>query len=437
MRIAYLAAGAGGMYCGSCIHDNAAAAALQQLGHEVALLPTYTPLRTDEEGVSDPQLFYGAVGVYLRHRSGFFRRLPRPLARLLDRRGLIRWAARVGGATDPAGLGGLTLDVLRGERGAQSAELDRLVEWLAASFRPDVVQITNSLLLGLARRIKERLGVPVIVGLQGEDLFIEQLAEPARGLVVAELRARAADADLFLAPSRYYARHMAGLLGQDPSRMRVVPLGIRLDGHGEPAVEPGRPPTIGYLARVCPEKGLHRLVDAFLGLAAMPGSEARLRVAGYLGARDRDYWQAQHRRLAEAGLGARVDFLGEIGRDEKIRFLRSLDVLCVPSTYREAKGLYALEALANGVPVVLPDHGSLPELVADTGGGVLVPPDSTAELVAALRRLLDDPEERRRLGRQGRQGVHARRGAAAMARATAEVYHELVAPLSRKAERSA
>jgi glycosyltransferase involved in cell wall biosynthesis len=442
MRIAYIAAGAGGMYCGSCIHDNTVAAALQRLGHDVALLPTYTPLRTDEDSVSDPHLFYGAVNVFLQHKSGLFRHTPRLLDRVLDGRSLLRWVAKWGASTDPTELGGLTLDVLRGEAGHQSKELDRLVDWLATSFRPDLVQITNSLLLGLTRRIKERLGVPVIVAVQGEDLFIEQLKEAQRGRVIAELRERARDADLFLAPSHYYARHMGELLGQDLSRMRVVPLGIRLEGHDEKSpsdAERGshqgrgrgdRAVTIGYLARLCPEKGLHRLVDAFIELAANsevePGGGPRLRIAGYLGARDREYWEKQKQRLDAAGLEDSVDYLGEVDREAKIRFLRSLDLFSVPSTYREAKGLYALEAMANGVPVVLPDHGSLPEIIEDTGGGLLFSPDSTMELVAALRRLVDNPEERRRLGDRGRESVHARRGATAMAHATADVYRELL-----------
>ncbi|MCZ6507662.1 MAG: glycosyltransferase family 4 protein, partial [Acidobacteria bacterium] len=337
MKIAYIAAGAGGMYCGSCIHDNTLAAALQQKGHEVALLPTYTPLRTDEESVSDPHLFYGAVNVYLQHKSRFFRRTPRLFDRLLDRPAVLRWIARLGASTDPRKLGQLTLDVLRGESGPQSKELERLVAWLADSYRPDIVQITNSLLLGMVRRLRAELGVPVVVALQGEDLFVDQLREPHRGRVLAELRERANDPDLFIAPSRYYADHMANILGQERSRIDLVPLGIQLDGHGASPTDSRKRDgvTIGYLARICPEKGLHRLVDAFIALAGESGASAlRLRVAGYLGARDRGYWAEQQRRIADAGLADRVDFLGEIDRVDKIRFLNTLDLLSVPTVYR-------------------------------------------------------------------------------------------------------
>jgi glycosyltransferase involved in cell wall biosynthesis len=416
------------MYCGSCIHDNALAAALIDLGHEVALLPTYTPLRTDEANVSDRHQFYGAINVFLQQKWPLFRHTPKLFDRLLDGRALLGWVSRLGASTDPRGLGDLALQMLRGEAGAQSKELDRLVGWLAESYQPEVVIITNSLLLGLARRIKEELRVPVVVSLQGEDLFIDQLPEPQRRRVVAEMRLRAPDADLFLAPSRYYATHMAALLGRDPAAIGVVPLGINVAGHGnrEPSASDD-PVTIGYLARICPEKGLDRLVEAFTTLASAEASrDVRLRIAGYLGPRDRDYWEDQQRRIAGARLAHRVDFLGEIDRAAKLDFLASIDLLCVPTTYHEPKGLFALEAMASGVPVVLPRHGSFPEMIDETGGGVLCDPDSEAELVAALAHLIERPDERHVLGQRGRLAVHAERTAPVMARRTAEFLTRLL-----------
>jgi len=428
LRIAYIAAGAGGMYCGSCIHDNALAAALQRQGHEVALLPTYTPLKTDEENVSDSHQFYGAINVFLQQKSGLFRHTPKLFDRLLDGRALLGWISRLGAATDPKELGDLTLEVLRGEAGAQHKELDKLVHWLKSIYRPEVVVITNSLLLGLVHQIKEALGVPVVVCVQGEDLFIDQLQEPGRQRVEAELRHRANDADLFIAPSRYYAQHMAQKLAQDPSRFEVVPLGIKLTGHGEhqPVAE-ADPLTFGYLARICPEKGLHRLIEAFTTLAsAESGSTLRLRVAGYLGPLDRDYWDEQQRRIEGAGLSERVDFLGEIDRSTKLDFLSSIDVLSVPTVYEEPKGLFALEAMASGVPVVLPDHGSFPEILAETGGGVLYEPGSAASLVTALGSLVENRAERLALGHRGRSAVHSLRNADVMAQKTAAVLTSLV-----------
>jgi len=438
MRIAYVGAGAAGMYCGSCLHDNTLASALMRLGHEVVLLPMYTPMRTDEEGVAIDRVFYGAVNVYLQQKVGLFRRTPRWLDRLLDRPGLLRWVSRFAASTDARELGELTLSTLAGEGGSQAKELDKLVEWLAREVRPDVVHLSNSLFLGMARRLKQALRVPIVVSLQGEDLFLGELVEPHRSRALALLAERARDADLFLSPSRWYAAEMAPLLGVGASALRVVPLGIRLDQYAaEPSPRPAdRPPTIGYLARICPEKGLHLLVDAFARLAGEPGREAlRLRVAGYLGGKDRAWFAALVARVGELGLADRFEHVGEVDLEGKVSFLRSVDVLAVPTVYREPKALFALEAMANAVPVVMPRHGSFPEMLEETGGGILVEPGSAESLAAGLRELLDDDERRIELGRRGRAAVLAGRGEETMARATAAVLAEVVAG-GRRAEGS-
>jgi glycosyltransferase involved in cell wall biosynthesis len=425
MRIAYIAAGAAGMYCGSCIHDNTLAAALGRLGHEVALVPTYTPLRTDEDDVSSERVFYGAVNVYLESKLRWFRRMPGVVHWLLDRPALIGWASRFAGSTDPRELGRLTLDVLAGEQGPQRGELERLVSWLAAEFRPEVVHITNSMLVGMARRMRQDLAAAIVVAFQGEDLFLDDLPEPFKTNALAEIARRSADVDSFIAPSRYYADEMSRRLGIPEKKIRVVPLGLDLDGHSQPLSSrpDGDPLRLGFLARISPEKGFHRLVDAFIGLAGRPGLDSlELHAAGYLGAKDRPYFEAEVAKLARAGLAGRFVHHGEIDRERKIDFFRSLDVFSVPTVYREAKGLSVLEAIANGVPVVEPRHGSFPEMLAATGGGLLVEPDSPEGLIGGLDELLTDAEKRQRLGAVGRATVLERFGAEPMAASTLTVY---------------
>lgn len=440
MRIAYVAAGAAGMYCGSCLHDNTLAAALLAAGHEVALLPTYTPIRTDEPDVSSERVFYGALNVYLQQKSALFRHTPGFVDRLLDRRALLDRVGRFAGATDAHVLGGLTLSVLRGEHGHQAKELHKLVEWLG-EFRPDLVHLTNALFLGMAAPIRRALGVPVACGLTGEDLFLDQLEEPWHGEVLAELRRRAADADGFLAPGVHYADRMAELLGVARERIHVVPLGIHLDGFAPAAGAPqnpakrrwsdggGEPFTVGFLARQCPEKGLHLLVEAFERLSEdWPGDRPppRLAVAGWIGPRDAPWVAELRERLAAGGLAERAEMGGEVDRDGKHAFLARLDALSVPTIYEESKGLYVLEALAAGVPVVQPRHGAFPELIQATRAGLLVDPGSPAALAAGLRRLADDPAVARELGRRGRTAVVERHHAGAMAAATMAVYRRLL-----------
>jgi glycosyltransferase involved in cell wall biosynthesis len=429
VRIAYIAAGAADMYCGSCLHDNALAAALQRTGHEVALVPTYTPMRTDDQDVSLGRVFFGALNVYLQQKAAAFRHTPQAFDRLLDRPGLIRRAARLGASTDPTELGDLTYSILQGEEGFQAKELEKLVEWLRDGFRPDVVHLTNSMFAGFARRLKQELGVPVVCSLQGEDLFLDQLREPWRKRVRGLLAERARDIDAFQVNSAWYADYMAGYLGADRERMSVVPLGLNLQGHdGEPR-ESHEPPVVGYLARICPEKGLHVLVEAFHLLAG----RVRLRVAGYLGERDRRYLEDLEARIAGWGLSGSYERVGEVDREGKIRFLQTLDLLSVPTTYRDPKGLFVLEALANGVPVVQPRHGAFPELLEATGGGLLVDPESPADLARGIETLLGDPARRLAMARRGREAVRERFDDRAEAAATLRVYERLVAAPARRA----
>ncbi len=428
MQIAYIAAGAADMVCGSCLHDNTLARALMRRGEQVTLVPTYTPLKTDEENVSVPRVFFGGVNVYLAQQFAPYRLLPRWLTGVLDSPGVLRWATRGAGSVDPARLGPMTVSMLRGELGGQRPELEELVDWLLAEVKPDVVHLSNSMLLGMARRIAQRCGPPIVCALSGEDLFLEGIPQPyydeARGL----LRERAAEVDAFTALNAYYADLMADYLDVPRDRIHVVPHGLDLEGYeAEPAPrDPGAPLRIGYLARVCHAKGLHQLVEACERMAADPTApDFELVAAGYLGRSDRGYLRDLEMRAERGSLRGRFRYIGTLSRVEKIAFLRSLDIFSTPTVYQEAKGLPALEALACGVPVVLPDHGSFPEFVESTGGGRLFRPGDIDHLAQTLRDLGHRRENAARLGAAGRSAVFERFHADAMAASTIDLYRGL------------
>lgn len=425
MRLVYLAAGAGGMYCGSCLHDNALARALMQLGHDVLLVPTYTPLRTDEQDVSQPPVLMGGINVYLHERLAFWSKLPRGIRRMFDAPLLLRLLAARAGSVRPERLGRLTLSVLRGEDGRQHAEVQRLVDWLSQA-QPELVHLSNSMLSGLAGPIARRLGVPVVCTLSGEDLFLERLPAPYYAQVREELRRRAADVHAFVAFNRYYAEFMCGYLEVPPQRVHVIPHGLRLDGHGQrrPRAEGGF--AIGYLARICPEKGLHLLVEA-LAFLKRDGSvpPCRLRAAGYLSPADRNYLRQVQASARRHGIAELFEYVGEVDRAGKIAFLQSLDVFSVPAVYQESKGLSVYEALANGVPVVLPNHGCYPELVEATGGGLLCRPDDPEDLARRIRELITNPLLVEELGNKGREAIHGRYTDLIMAERHAALYRAL------------
>lgn len=428
MKIAYIAAGAAGMYCGTCIHDNTLAAALQRKGHDVALIPTYTPIRTDETDVSIDRVFYGGINVYLQQKSGLFRHTPWMLDRLFDNRSLLNGLSRFSASTSAQDLGALTVSVLQGEEGQQKKELTKLVQWLKNSYQPDLVQLTNSMFVGFAREMKNTLGVPILCALQGEDIFLEDLIEPYKSQALQLLQARASDVDGYIAPCQYYADFMGEYLDVPANKIDVVHLGLNLSEHGVGQKDlPETPFIIGYLARICPEKGLHLLVDAFYRLTDRVGPDKiQLKVAGYLGKKDEPYLEELIEQIDAWGLSDAFDYWGEVDRHQKIDFLNGLHVLSVPTTYKESKGLFILEALANGVPVVQPRHGNFPELIAATGGGVLVDPESPDAIAEGILQLVDNPDHRETLGQQGKETVHREFSDDVMAEATLAVYEKYI-----------
>jgi glycosyltransferase involved in cell wall biosynthesis len=294
--------------------------------------------------------------------------------------------------------------------------------------RPNLVNFTNVLIAGCAPVLRERLSAALVVTLQGDDIFLDDLPEPHRSRAIGEIRKLVPLIDGFIVHSQYYADYMSDYLGIPRDKFRLSHLGIDPgDWREPPATDANRPPTIGYLARLAKEKGLHVLVDAFLELRRRHGTEnAVLRIAGWLGEHNRAYAQEQFARLESAGLGEAYEYVGEVDRAGKIAFLRSIDVLSVPTTYREPKGLFVLEALAAGVPVVQPEHGAFPELIAATGGGRLFRPGDATMLADELHRLLTDHESRRQLGEQGREQVLSKFSSEDSARRVRDIYLDVV-----------
>jgi glycosyltransferase involved in cell wall biosynthesis len=436
MRIVSIVAGAGGMYCGTCLHASTLVAALRRAGEDALLVPAYTPVRDEEEDhVATGRVVFGGLNVYLQEKSALARHSPWFLDRLLDHPALLRWLGRRGGSTRPESLGPLCVSMLQGEEGRHRKELRKLLDWMQRELRPEVMHLSTTLLVGMARQITRSLGVPVVSTLSGEDSFVDRLPEPYASQARAVLRERCRELAALVALNRYYADFMAKYLTVPRERIHVVSPGLNLAGHRTPsqapelAAEAGPPagPTIGFLARICPDKGLHVLAEAF---ALMAGDSqlppARLVAAGYLADADRQYLAQIRSSLAARGLADRFEYRGCLERREKIAFLQSLDVMCLPTVLPEPKGLPAIEAWANGVPVVASDHGAFPELVGDTGGGLLVEPGNVPALADALRELIRDPGRAAQLGRRGQAAVYSRYHADRMAQDTIALYRRVL-----------
>ena len=415
------------MYCGSCLRDNALAAALLRRGHNVVLMPIYTPTTTDEPNVSESHVFFGGVSVFLEQHVPIFRRTPAFLDRIWDSQAVLKLASKRQIKVDPAALGEMTVSMLKGLAGHQRKEVLKMLRWLEHEPRFDAVSLPFTLLVGLAKPLRDALKVPIACTIQGEDLFLEQLPEPWRTQSLDLIRRSVQDVDVFISVSEFYVDAMSRYLHIPASKMRVVPLGITLDGHSPRPARTTPPYTVGFFGRIAPEKGLHVLAEAYRSLRAKPGvPPTRLLAAGYMLQEHRGYFDDITRKLRDWGLGSEFEYAGAVDRAGKIARLQQMDVMSMPATYDEPKGFTLLEAMANGVPVVQPDRGSFTEIVRRTGGGVLVPKDDPDALADALMDLLTNRSKAEALGRAGAEGVRRHYTVDAMASSAEQVYQGLL-----------
>jgi len=404
------------MYCGSCLRDNALATELIARGHDVLLLPVYTPTHTDEPNVSQKRVALGGISVYLEQYVPFLRKTPAWLDGLWDSSWMLNLASRRSISTNPKMLGEMTVSVLKGEDGFQRKEIHKLIDWLKSEPLPDVINLPYSLLLGLAGPLKRALDRPICCTLQGEDLFLNSLKEPFRQQALDLIRSHIKHVDLFLPISEFYAEFMPGYLGIPAEKMRVVPIGINLQGFDRAEPKPNGAFTFGFLGRIAPEKGLHLLAEAYQLLRRDKRvSGTRLEAAGWLSAECKSYLDDIKKQFDKWGLASEFTYRGVLDRAEKIEFLQKLDVMSVPATYDEPKGVSLLEAMACGVPVVQPRRGAFTEIVEKTSGGLLVEPDSAQSLADGLLRIFQDRTLAVELSRNGTRGVREYYSAAHMA----------------------
>ena len=436
MKLLYITAGAAGMYCGSCLRDNALAAEMMAQGHDVSLVPIYTPTLTDENNVSQEKVFFGGISVYLQQHAAFFRKTPWLLDRLWDSSFALKMASNRSIPVDPRMLGELTVSMLKGEDGYQRKELLKMIHWLRSETAPDVITLPNSLLIALARPIKEALNRPVCCTLQGEDLFLAGLDSSYRNRALELIRANVEHVDGFVAVSSFYAKFMSEHLNIPESKIHIVPLGINLEGYSIKPRTRSDLFTIGYFARVAPEKGLHLLCEAYKNLRERDDSpKARIEVAGYLAPEHKEYLRAIEHKMKEWGYGDEFHYRGVLDKREKIEFLQTLDVFSIPATYDEPKGISVIEAMACGVPVVQPARGTFPELIEKTSGGILVEPDNASSLADGLLAIWKNPSLAEELGRNGFDNVRAFYSASRMADRALEVYASLIDAKNQSAVR--
>ena len=407
MNIVQIIPGSGGsFYCGNCMRDSKFEIALRNKGHNIVKIPMYLPIFSDKHDIKDIPVFYGAISIYLKQLYPIFRKAPRWLdTLLLNSRPLMKIAASMAGSTDAKGLEEMTVSMLLGEDGQQSEELEYLVNWMYDHIKPDVVHISNALLLGLAHRIKEKLNVPVVCSLQDEDVWVDAMKPLFRDRIWQLMSEKAKHVDMFIGVSHYFSEVMQRRMNLPAEKIHGLYLGVDPDDYKvkSPSLK-GR--NIGYISRMCHENGLDITVDAFIQLKKRFGYEDvnLILTGGYTGS-DLKYIKALKKRILEAGLQNQTLFLTDFEETGKELFFDQVVLISVPVRNGEAFGMYLLESMASGVPVVQPALGAFPEIVELSEGGIVYKPNHPDALCNAWAEILDDPQKLESMSVCARHGI--------------------------------
>ena len=427
MKIAHITPGTGGQfYCQNCFRDGALLESSRELGHEIHRVPMYLPLDLDHHKWDrKAPVFYGAINIFLKEKWSLYRNAPLWMEQVFDSGPMLHLAARMSGSTKASGLEEMTLSMLRGEEGNQASELDHLVQYLAEKVRPDVVHLSNALLLGLVKRMKADLGCKIICSLQDENEWIDPMEAAYQQQVWGLMAQKAVDVDRFIAASHYYSRFSQRKLNIPASKVHVVYAGIHLEGYRKSPL-PLRPPVIGYLSRMSESLGLGILIDAFLSLKRDPEfQDLRLHIMGGHTAEDQRFIRQMLKAIKLQGCEDSVRISRTFDKPDRVDFLKTLTLLSVPVSAGEAFGTYQVEALAAGVPVVQPNVGGFPEFVAATNGGVIYEPNDSRTLAETIASLLRQPDRLRACAEQGHHAVMAQFSIKNMVRDLTKIYEDV------------
>lgn len=426
MKIVYLITGSGGsFYCGNCYRDMLYLKAIRKVpGISASAIPLYLPPdKTNIESGLDKNVFFGAISMYIREKVPFLRNMPAFFDKILDAAPLLKLAANQAGTTRTDGLEEMTINMIEGDNAFRKNEVDRLVRYLTRDGKPDIVHLSNALILGLARQLKKRMNVKIVCSLLNEDDWIDEMVEPFKSKAWKMIATEAKHVDNFVTPSNYYKELFISRTGLVGNNIHVVPLGIEPEEFLH-SIKESEHPAIGYFCRVSYLNGFDKLVDAFISLKSEQYPGLTLHVCGGFTGDDKPFIASQIKKIRDHGFKSSVRIYPEFQGNKKLEFFNNVDVISVPVRKHDGYGLYILEANGAGVPVVQPATGAFPEILKTTKGGITYSPDNTEELATALASLLDNKVLREQYGSHGKSGVFEKLSLEQMSLGLSSVYNK-------------
>jgi glycosyltransferase involved in cell wall biosynthesis len=236
---------------------------------------------------------------------------------------------------------------------------------------------------------------------------------------------RAKDVDALVSVSNYFAGEMKKRMSLSDEKIKTIHLGVAVEDYKYISTRE-KERNVGYISRMCHKDGFDIVVDAFIDLKKKPGFEdVKLIATGGSTGDDTKFLKEQKQKIKENGLSGAFEILPEFEDEAVHEFFKKVSLVSVPVRIGEAFGIYQLESMASGVPVVQPALGAFPEIIELSGGGVTYMPNSPEKLAETWAGLLSDPEKLEQLSRAGYEGTKANFDIHAKAIETIELYEKL------------
>ncbi|KAA6329167.1 hypothetical protein EZS27_022002 [termite gut metagenome] len=345
LKIAFIVPGSGdSFYCGNCFRDSLHANALKRAGHEIVVMPLYLPLR-DRSFPADSPLFFPATSLYLAQKYFRTKSMPRWMDRMLNSDFSLNMAASFSGTTSSEGLENMTLSMIQGEDTVFQQQVYTLIHWLKEQEQPDIIHLSSSLIIGIAKAIRQTLpDIPIVCSLQDEEVWIDALKDTDAQTAWQGIAYQSRYIDRFVTSSHYYKEYIENRLPQIKG-VEVVYPGVDTTKYASGQYPEA--PTLGFFYRMNELNGLGILTEAFVKLKKTDSiKNLRLRIGGGYTSTDRKFIK-QIRRLLSPYVED-VDWLDTYSLQEHAAFYKSISAICVPITFDEGVGLYLCEAFAAG-----------------------------------------------------------------------------------------
>lgn len=387
MKILFIIPGSGdSFYCGNCFRDNLQATALRKAGHDVIIMPLYLPLK-QKSFQADTPLFFPATTYYTAQK--FFRQTPMPrwLQRVTGSDSMLNLASSLSGTTSAKGMEDMTLSMITGDDPAFREQVTLLIDWIKKEEKPDIIHLSSTLLIGIAKALREQLDTPVICSVQDEEVWIDSLNKIHADIAWQGIAENCSYISHFITTSEFYKK-MAKQQVPEIRNLDVIYPAVNKDKYASPDYP--ETPVIGFFYRMNRENGLDILAEAFVELKKRDTvPDLKLKIGGGYTGKDKSFLKKIRKMLS--AFREDVEILETYSLEDHANFYHSITVISVPITFDEGVGLYLCEAFAAGRPAVEPATGSFPEIVGNAG--ILYQPNNSKALADALESILTDKEK--------------------------------------------